>query len=97
MAFKNSFQAFSPCRIGSISPSFSAITEGGFADVTPQSVLFLATSRDANGSAMMAAESLANFTKDPKRVIIFDSAAHGLTMFYKHPEIKHQILAWLRY
>jgi pimeloyl-ACP methyl ester carboxylesterase len=80
-----------------ISPSFAAVTDTNFVDATPRSVLFCASTKDANGSSMMAAESLSNFTNDPKRIVIYDSAAHGLVMFYKHPEIKQEILAWLRH
>jgi dienelactone hydrolase len=79
-----------------ISPSLSAITNSGFTKNTPRAVLFCASARDAQGSSMIAVESLANFTDDPKKVVIYDSAAHGLAMFYKHPEIKREILAWLK-
>lgn len=79
-----------------ISPSLSAITSGSFTQNTPRAILFCASARDAQGSTMIAVESLANFTDDPKKVVIYDSAAHGLAMFYKHPEIKWEILAWLK-
>jgi len=80
-----------------ISPSPSALTEGTFiSDRPPRAVLFCASSGDSSGSSMMAAESLANFTELPKKVVIYQSNAHGLSMFYKHPEIAQEILTWLR-
>ncbi len=79
-----------------ISPSLSAVTDGGFiADNPARAVLFCASSGDANGSSMMAAESLANFTDSPKKTVVYTSNAHGLSIFYKHPEIVREILAWL--
>jgi pimeloyl-ACP methyl ester carboxylesterase len=77
-----------------ISPSVSAITEGRFTESTPRAVLFCTSAGDANGSSMIATESLANFTDNPKKLVIYNSAAHGLAIFYKHPEIKQEILAW---
>jgi len=79
-----------------ISPSVSAITDGSFTDSTPRAILFCASARDAYGSSMVTVESLANFTDDPKKVVIYNSAAHGLAIFYKHPEIELEILAWLK-
>lgn len=79
-----------------ISPSLAAVTEGEFLSDSPaRAVLFCVTSGDANGSAMMAAESLSNFTDSPKKVVVYTSNAHGLSMFYKHPEIGPEILGWL--
>jgi len=80
-----------------ISPSFSALTETKFTDSAPRAILFCASTGDASGSSMLAVESLANFSDDPKKVVIYQSAAHGLAMFYKHPEIKQEILAWLKH
>jgi hypothetical protein len=79
-----------------ISPSPAAVSEGSFiSDTAARAVLFCASSGDATGSSMMAAESLANFTDSPKKVVIYPSNAHGLSMFYKHPEITREILSWL--
>ena len=78
-----------------ISPSLAAVTEGDFADPKAQAVLFCVTTGDATGSSLMAAESMANFTEQPKRLVTYQSTAHGLAMFYKHPEMKREILAWL--
>ena len=79
-----------------ISPSLSALTEGTFiADSPARAVLFCVSSGDSSGSSMMAAESLSNFTDSPKKVLIYTSNAHGLSMFYKHPEIAQEILTWL--
>ena len=80
-----------------ISPSFSAVTESSFVHSAPRSILFCAATKDSKGASRMAVESLANFTADPKRIVIYDSAAHGLAMFYKHPEMKREILAWLNH
>jgi hypothetical protein len=44
----------------------------------------------------MAAESLVNFTEPPKKVLLYQSNAHGLAMFYKHPDMAPEILVWLR-
>ncbi len=79
-----------------ISPSLSAVSDGDFTGDTPQAILFCASAGDANGSSMIAAQSLANFTDDPKKVVIYDSMAHGLAIFYRHPEVKQEILAWLK-
>lgn len=79
-----------------ISPSLLAVTDGRSIDNTPRNVLFIAATQDEHGSSMIAAESLANFTDDPKRLVLYDSRAHGLALFYKHPEIKQEILAWLQ-
>lgn len=79
-----------------ISPSLVAVSEGSFiSDRSARAVLFCTSSGDSNGSSMMAAESLANFTDSPKKVVIYPSNAHGLSMFYKHPEITREILTWL--
>lgn len=78
-----------------ISPSLAAVTEADFTDSKAQAVLFCASTGGATGSSMIAAESMANFTEQPKRLITYQSTAHGLAMFYKHPEIKREILAWL--
>ncbi len=79
-----------------ISPSLSALTEGDFiADSPARAVLFCVSSGDSSGSSMMAAETLSNFTDSPKKVLVYTSNAHGLSMFYKHPEIALEILAWL--
>lgn len=79
-----------------ISPSLSAVMNTSVTQETPRSVLFCASARDAQGSSMMAIETLVNFTEDPRKVVIYDSEAHGLAIFYKHPEIKREILAWLK-
>lgn len=80
-----------------ISPSMAALTESDLGAAVPQRVLFCASSGDATGSAMLVVESLANFTRDPKKVVVYPSAVHGLAMFYRHPEIKQEILDWLRH
>jgi pimeloyl-ACP methyl ester carboxylesterase len=90
---------FGPRQIKSaivISPSPSALTEAPFiADSAARGVLFCVSTGDSNGSAMLAAESLANFTAAPKKVVVYASQARGLSMFYKHPEMGAEILAWL--
>jgi len=78
-----------------ISPSLAAITEGRFTDYAPRAVLFCAASQDQNGSAMLAAQTLMNFTTDPKRLVVYNSAAHGFALFYRHAELKQEILRWL--
>lgn len=78
-----------------ISPSYTPVIDGFFADLKPQAILFCASAKDKRGTSMLAAETLSNFTDDPKKVVIYNSAAHGLAMFYKHPEIKQEILNWL--
>jgi hypothetical protein len=71
------------------------VIEGNIVSSEPRKVLFCASARSSNGMGMMAAETLSNFTKDPKKVVIYNSAAHGFTLFYKHPEIKQEILTWI--
>lgn len=78
-----------------ISPSYTTITDGTFSGMTASGILFCASSKSKDGMSMMAADTLANFTKEPKKVVIYDSAAHGLAIFYKHPEVKQDILSWL--
>lgn len=78
-----------------ISPSYSTVTDGTFFGRQADSVLFCVSSKSKDGLSMMAADTLANFTKDPKKVVIYNSAAYGLGMFYKHPEIKREILEWV--
>ena len=65
-----------------ISPSLAALTDGDFiADSPARAILFCVSSGDSNGSSMMAAESLSNFTDSPKKVLVYTSNAHGLSMF----------------
>jgi hypothetical protein len=71
------------------------LTEGSFTDTTPRGILFCASTGDASGSSMMAAESLVNFTESPKKILVYQSNAHGLAMFYKHPDMAPEILVWL--
>lgn len=78
-----------------ISPSYSTVTEGAPFGNQTDAVLFCVSSKSKDGLSMMAAETLANFTKDPKKTIVYNSAAYGLAMFYKHPEIKQEILEWI--
>lgn len=78
-----------------ISPTYSSIIEGDFVSTEPRSVLFCASVKSSNGMAMIAVETLSNFTEDPKKVVVYNSAAHGFTLFYKHPEIKQEILSWI--
>ncbi len=78
-----------------ISPSYSTVTDGKFFGIQSDSVLFCASAKSKDGLSMMAADTLANFTKEPKKVVIYNSAAYGLAMFYKHPEIKKEILEWV--
>lgn len=79
-----------------ISPSIESISEGSFADSAARAILICASSGDANGSSMIAAESMVNFSAQPKKLVVYQSAAHGLALFYKHPELKLEILGWLR-
>lgn len=79
-----------------ISPSIQAIADGSFMEHRARGVLFCVSSGDANGSSMIAAETMANFSDQPKRVVIYQSNAHGLALFYKHPELLPEILAWLQ-
>ncbi|MBD3304795.1 alpha/beta fold hydrolase [candidate division KSB3 bacterium] len=78
-----------------ISPSYSSILDGSFVDIRPRAILFCATVGSHQGSSMLATESLANFTQDPKKVILYQGSAHGLAMFYKHPELRQEIFTWL--
>lgn len=78
-----------------ISPTYSAVIEGNIVSAEPHAVLFCASVKSSNGMAMMAAETLSNFTQDPKKIVIYNSAAHGFTLFYKHPQIKREILSWI--
>jgi pimeloyl-ACP methyl ester carboxylesterase len=78
-----------------ISPSHNPVTHGSFIDREPRSILFCVTRKGKQGKSMFAAETLSNFTKEPKKLVVYDSAAYGLAMFYKHPEIKQEIFAWL--
>lgn len=79
-----------------ISPSIELLTEGRFVDIEPHAILFCATSQSKQGNTMLTVESLANFTKPPTKVAIYKSAAHGFAMFYKHPEMKQDILEWIK-
>ncbi len=78
-----------------ISPSHNPVTYGSFVDRDPRAILFCVTRKGKQGKSMFAAETLSNFTKEPKKLVVYDSAAYGLAMFYKHPEIKQEIFAWL--
>ncbi|PID56877.1 hypothetical protein CSB45_09430 [candidate division KSB3 bacterium] len=78
-----------------ICPSYSAVVDWKFAGVEPQGILFCSASKSQQGMAMFAAQTLANFTKAPKRTIEYNSAACGIAMFYKHPGIKRAILDWM--
>ena len=78
-----------------ISPTYSSVIEGDFVSTEPRAVLFCASVGSSHGMAMQAAETLSNFTEDPKKVVLYNSAAHGFTLFYKHPEIKQEILSWI--
>ena len=78
-----------------ICPSYSAVLDGKFAAVEPKGVLFCSASKSQQGMAMMAAQTLANFTKEPKRILEYNSAACGMAMFYKHPGVKRAILDWV--
>lgn len=79
-----------------ISPSIQAIADGSFTGQRARGVLFCASTGDANGSSMMAAETMSNFSDQPKKVVVYQSNAHGLALFYKHPELLQEILAWLQ-
>ncbi len=78
-----------------ISPSYAAVIDGDFVDTKAQTLLFCVSAKSQQGTSMLAAETLSNFTKDPKKLVIYNSSAHGLALFYKHPEIKQEILGWL--
>ena len=78
-----------------ICPSYDAVIDGAFASVEPKGILFCSASKSQQGMAMLAAQTLANFTKEPKRIIEYNSAACGIAMFYKHPGIKRAILDWV--
>jgi pimeloyl-ACP methyl ester carboxylesterase len=78
-----------------ISPSYSAITDADFVGSNPRAILFCASADSKRGTTMFAVETLSNFTADPKKVVIYNSSAHGLAMFYTHPELKQEIFDWL--
>lgn len=78
-----------------ISPTYSSVIEGGLISKEPRAILFCASTKSYNGMGALAAETLSNFTKEPKKVVVYNSAAHGFTLFYKHPEIKQEILSWI--
>ena len=78
-----------------ISPSYATVLDGTFEGAKARAVLFCVSAEYQQGTEMLAAETLANFTRDPKKVILYQSAAHGLALFYKHPEITRDILGWI--
>ncbi len=78
-----------------ICPSYDAVIEGSFASLKPKGVLFCSASKSQQGMVTQAAQTLSNFTHEPKRVIVYNSAACGIAMFYKHPGIKRAILDWV--
>lgn len=78
-----------------ICPSYDAIVDGSISGNKPKGVLFCSSSKSQQGMSMMAAQTLANFTSEPKRIIEYNSAACGIAMFYKHPGIKRAILDWV--
>ncbi len=78
-----------------ISPSYTAVIDGPFAGLNPRAILFCVSSKGKRGTTMLAAETLSSFTDNPKKVVVYNSEAHGLALFYKHPEIKQEILGWL--
>ncbi|GAK61176.1 hypothetical protein U27_01075 [Candidatus Vecturithrix granuli] len=78
-----------------ISPTYSTVLEGDLMSKEPRAILFCASTKSYNGMGVLAAETLSNFTKEPKKVVVYNSAAHGFTLFYKHPEIKQEILSWI--
>jgi len=78
-----------------ISPSYAAVIDGDFIGTKAQTILFCVSAKSQQGTSMLAAETLSNFTEDPKKLVIYNSSAHGFALFYKHPEIKQEILGWL--
>lgn len=78
-----------------ISPSYNPVTYGSVLDMQPENVLFCVTRTGKNGKSRMAAETLSNFTQHRKKVVVYESSAHGLGMFYAHPDIREEIFAWL--
>lgn len=78
-----------------ISPTYSTVLAGNLMSEEPRAILFCASTKSYNGMGALAAETLSNFTKEPKKVVVYNSAAHGFTLFYKHPEIKQEILSWI--
>ena len=88
--FKKNFQV-----AVAVSPSYAVVTDADLSSGKPKGILFCTSSGSNQGLAMLAAETLSNFTQDPKKVIIYNSAAHGFAIFYKHPEVKQEILGWL--
>ena len=78
-----------------ISPSYSTITEGNIVQAKPRAILFCVSEKSQRGASMFAIQTLLNFTEDPKKTVVYNSAAHGLAIFYKHPEITHEILGWI--
>ena len=78
-----------------ISPSHALLIDGKFGGIKPHSILFCTSTKGERGLSAITAQSLANYTKKPKKVVTYHSSASGLAMFYKHPEIAQEILAWL--
>ena len=69
----------------------------GDKDVNLESIFYIASEGDQNGKRVKWAKELYDRTEPPRRVeAVSNSSAHGVSIFKDRPQVKNEILNWLK-
>ncbi len=81
-----------------ISAKTSAVENlSGEKELNLRSIFYIASDEDQNGKRVQWARELYKITKPPKKIeAVANSSAHGVSIFKDRPQVKNEILNWLK-
>jgi len=82
----------------SISAKTSAVENlNGSKELNLKSIFFIASTGDQNGKRVEWAKELYDKTEEPRKIeIVSNSSAHGVSIFKDKPQVKNEIIEWLK-